>query len=142
MNYVESLEEQKHAFQTFVSGLLQEKKIATKTEPTKDEYMKSILLTPGRIISIRVYKQTTSRRFRQIIANEYLELLHNLLEQSLGTIISYTNAGTGKSIKLFVKVSPDNFPATSLCPKSEYESKYNVPLHKCITQNMVDYIEH
>ena len=126
----------------FISDVLSTKKLATVHPPTQDEYRKQIILSPGQIISMRSFKQSSSRRYRKIMENEFRDALAYLSENKYGRIINYTNLGTHMQIMLFKKSKPMDIENHHLCTKQEYEKKFHMKNAKCINENMVEYVEH
>ena len=55
-----------------------------------------------------------------------------------GEIIEYVNAGTNQKIMLFSKNK--HIPNESICSFREYTLKYEINNHKCINENMIQYV--
>ena len=122
----------------FVVDLLSEKKSETISPPSLEEYMKSIQHTPGRIVSIRAFKQTTSRRLRKIMEKEFIDAIQELTVKGYGDIYNYRNRGTNKSILLYVK--KEQIPDESIISEHDHQTKFNKTNHKTINENMLAFV--
>ena len=111
-----------------------------RPQPTVIDLKTAILLFPGPVVTFRAFRQCAPRFVRGSTKNE----IHDAVEQlnpDLGSVLSSRAARSAQSTKVFLKRQP-NMSATwssiNLCQLQEYNSKYNLPLHKSVTKNMKD----
>jgi hypothetical protein len=76
--------------------------LATKKTATQEP--PSILLSPGKIVSIQSFKMNASKKHRKIMTKEYQDVLSSLSTTGFGRIVKYHNTANDKKTLLFIKM--------------------------------------
>ena len=111
-----------------------------RPQPTTDDVKLAILLFPGPVVTFRAFRQCAPRFVRGSTKNEFHDALEQL-KPDFGSVLSARVARSTQPTKVFVKRQPNMFatwPSVNLCQLNDYNSKYNLPLHKSITKNIKD----
>ncbi|XP_057297169.1 uncharacterized protein LOC130626079 isoform X2 [Hydractinia symbiolongicarpus] len=141
--YVESIDEQKELFYTYITELVSTSKTpSVKRAPTSDEYKKAVLMTPGAFVTYRSFKQSTSKRFRGLLSQEFVKFLENFVNKDIGRLVSVRAVGSSKSSKVFVKKEFRDLPSEikNWLQESEYETKRLAKHPVCITDRIIESI--
>ena len=111
-----------------------------RPQPTTDDMKSAILLFPGPVVTFRAFRQCAPHFVRGSTKNEFHDALEQL-KPDFGSVLSARVARSTQPTKVFVKRQLNMFatwPSVNLCQLNDYNSKYNLPLHKSITNNIKD----
>lgn len=110
-------------------------------QPSKHAIKEAVLLFPGRIVTWRSFKQYSSRWVRGIADIEFEEVLKELEDAQLGTVVR-ANMSKSRNTIVFLKTSPETETCASclLFDKKEYERKYQLPSPSSISKALKTYL--
>lgn len=107
-------------------------------QPGMSERMTVILRVPGPIVTLRGFKQVTSRRLRTTTPSEFEECVAELERKGYGKVVSLRTARSSTRTMFFLKTNPESFPENEdhLISSEDYRSRFTQPLHKSVTEGM------
>ena len=113
-----------------------ERSEATRSQPTATEIRDAILYFPGPLLTFRLFKQYGPRAFRSVLNTEYDMAIEKLQTDNIGNNVTITIANQRQQQKVFVKKTPEDLPENAQLDLNKYREKFNMPVHRSITQNM------
>lgn len=108
-----------------------------KKQPSTMERKMCILRFPGRIVTLRGYKQASSRKVRTTTMSEFDEAIEELRSQGYGCVVKIRAPRSAKESTIFIKSDPKALPPErSLIPLEEYRERYGIQVHSSVTDGM------
>lgn len=140
--YIDTVQDQKEVLHHFIRELTATKKDKTKIPPSYDEIAHAIVKTNGPVISYRSFKQTTSRKYRSVMLSEYTNIVHDLIKNDCGRIISVRTPGATKDSNFYIKGEFQALPHAiqSGLDKEVYERKKNANIPKCVSETTINLV--
>ena len=111
----------------------------TIEQPSSETVKQNILYTPGPVVSYRAFKHG-KRSSRSIAETEYQRATESLQDGGFGRIVEFRVPRARSACKVFIKSKPEPYPTSAPLSSTEFDSLVAMPIHKDITQPMVDYL--
>ena len=108
-----------------------------KKQPSTMDRKMCVLRFPGRIVTLRGYKQASSRKVRTTTKCEFDEAIEELRSQGYGRVVKIRAPRSAKESTIFIKSDPEALPPErSLIPLQEYRERYAIQVHSSVTDGM------
>lgn len=108
-----------------------------KKQPSTRERKICVLKFPGRVVTLRGFKQASSRKVRATTICEFEEAIEDLKSGGYGRVVKVRVPRSVKATTIFIKCNPDALgPDRSLISLDEYRERYALEDHSSVTDGM------